>query len=120
MLAKGAYMANSLNEFQTYSKEEAETVTTSSASFVKSLQTISSETTEYSKKSFEDGAAFLEKLLSAKSLESAIQIQSEYAKAVYEAFVAQSKKIAELYANLAKEAFKPVETLVAKVQSSKE
>ncbi|MGO9675184.1 MAG: phasin family protein [Methylocella sp.] len=113
-------MANSLNEFQTYNKEQVETATTSSASFVNSLQTINAETTNYSKKSLEDGAAFLEKLLSAKSFESAIQIQSEYAKAFYEAFIAQSKKIAELYSNLAKEAFKPVETLVAKVQSSKE
>jgi len=113
-------MANNLNEFQTYGKEQLEAATTSSASFVKSLQTIGTETTDYSKKSFEDGAAFLEKLLGAKSLESAIQIQSEYAKTFYETFIAQSKKIAELYSNLAKEAFKPIETLVAKVQSSKE
>jgi hypothetical protein len=113
-------MANNLNEFQTYSKEQVEAATASSASFVKSLRTIAAETTDYSKKSFEDGAAFLERLRGAKSFESAVQIQSEYAKASYEAFVAQAKKIAELYSNLAKEAFKPVEAVVAKVQGSRE
>lgn len=113
-------MANNLSEFQAYSKEHVETVTNSSASFVKSLQAIGTETTDYSKKSFEDAAAFLEKLRGAKSFESAVQIQSEYAKAVYEAFIAQAKKIAELYTNLGKEAFKPVEGVVAKFQSSKE
>jgi len=113
-------MANNLNEFQTYSKEQLEAATTSSASFVKSLQTIGAETTGYSKKAFEDGAAFLERLRGAKSFESAIQIQSEYAKASYEAFTAQAKKIAELYSNLAKGAFKPVEAIVAKIQGNQE
>jgi len=113
-------MANNLDDFQKFSKEQLEAATTSSSSFLKSLQTIAAETTDYSKKSFEDGAAFLEKLRSVKSFESAIQIQAEYAKASYAAFIAQAKKIGELYSNLSKEAFKPVETVIAKVQSGKE
>jgi hypothetical protein len=36
-------------------------------------------------------------------------------KTAYEGFVAQSTKMGELYANLAKDAFKPYEGLVAKV-----
>ena len=36
---------------------------------------------DYSKKSIENGSAFVEKLLGAKSFESAIRIQSEYANA---------------------------------------
>jgi hypothetical protein len=113
-------MANNLDNFQRFSKEQLETATSSSSSFVNSLQTIATETTGYSKKSFEDGAAFLEKLRGAKSFESAIQIQSEYAKAAYAAFIEQAKKIGELYFNLSKEAFKPIEAGIAKVQSGKE
>jgi hypothetical protein len=37
----------------------------------------------------------------------------------FEDFVAQSKKIGELYSNLAKLAFKPVEEAVAKSQGTK-
>ena len=47
-------------------------------------------------------------------LEKAIEIQSEYAKSAYEGFVAGATRIGELYADLAKETYKPFETVVAK------
>ena len=46
------------------------------------------ETIEYSKKSLENGSAFVEKLLGAKSFQSAIYVRSEYAKTSYAALVA--------------------------------
>ena len=57
----------------------------------------------------------MEKLLGAKSLDKAIEIQTDYAKSAYEGFVAQATKIGELYADLAKETYKPFEGYVAKV-----
>lgn len=113
-------MANTLEDFQKFSKTQLETASASSQGVVKALQAIAAETTDYSKKSFESNSAFLEKLLGVKSFESAIQLQSEYAKAVYADFVAQSTKLGELYSALAKEAFKPVELAVSKVQSFKD
>ena len=113
-------MAHTLETFQELGKTQLEAVTTSSSSLIKSLETISVETTEYSRRSFETGSALFEKLRAAKSFESAIQIQSEYTKAAYEHFVEYLTKITELYSNLAKEAFKPIEAVVAKVQSGKE
>jgi phasin protein len=68
-------------------------MTASSSSLAKCWQTIAAEASEYSKKSFENGSAFFEKLLGAKG---------------------------ELYSNFAKEAFKPIETAVTKVQAAKE
>ena len=53
----------------------------------------------------------VEKLLGAKSVESAIQIQSEYAKSAYDTFVAQATKMSEIYAKLAAEAMKPVSSV---------
>ena len=64
------------------------------------------ETIEYSKKSLENGSAFVEKLLGAKSFQSAIYVRSEYAKTSYAALVAYLTKIGELNTKLAKEAFK--------------
>jgi len=61
---------------------------------------------------------YVEAWLASATLDRAIQIQSEYAKSVYEGFVAQATKIGELYANLAKEAFKPVESVLAEVQAA--
>lgn len=111
-------MTNNFEEFQKYGKEQLEAATTVAASLAKGLQTIAAETTDYSKKSLENSSAYVEKLLGAKSLDNAIQIQSEYAKSAYEGFVAQATKMGELYTNLAKEAFKPVESAFAKVQSA--
>ncbi|QAY96874.1 Phasin [Methylovirgula ligni] len=110
-------MAANFEDFQKFGKEQLEAASAVASSLAKGLQTIASETTDYSKRSLETGSAYLEKLVGAKSLDTAIQIQSEYAKVAYEGFVAQSTKIGELYASLAKEAFKPVETVIAKVQS---
>lgn len=112
-------MTNNVEDFQSFNKEQLEKAATSASSFAKSVQTIACETTSYSKKAVEDGAAFLEKLRQAKSVETAIQLQSEYAKTSCEAFIAQATKVAELYANLGKAAFKPIEEAITKVQSGK-
>jgi hypothetical protein len=80
----------------------------------KGTQAIAVETADYAKKSFEQGSATLEKLVGAKSVEKALEIQTTYLKSAYEGFVAQSAKLGELYASLAKDAFKPYEGLVAK------
>lgn len=77
-------------------------------------QAIAVEATDFAKKSFEQGTATLEKLVGAKSLDKAVEIHTDYVRSAYEGFVAQSTKMGELYANLAKNAFKPLEGLVAK------
>ena len=64
--------------------------------------------------------AFVEKLLGAKSLDTVVQIQSEYAKTSYAAFVAHATKMGELYSDLAKAACKPVEMPFANLLGTKE
>jgi hypothetical protein len=71
------------------------------------IRAVVTEATDYSTKSLDNRLAFVEKLLGAKSFDTAIQIQSEYAKTSFEGFVAQATKMGELYSNLAKSAFKP-------------
>ena len=51
----------------------------------------------------------------AKSLEKAIEVQSDYVKSSYEGFVAEATKLGELYTALAKEAYKPFESQMSKV-----
>lgn len=88
-------------------KAQLETLTTSDVAFGANILAIIAEATDYAKKSMDNRLAFVEKLLGAKSFESAIQIQSEYAKTSYEGFVAETTKMGELYTSLAKEAFNP-------------
>lgn len=110
-------MFKNLEEMQKFSKDQMDTATAAATSLTKGVQQIAAEATDYSKKSLETSSQFVEKLFGAKSLDTAIQIQSDYAKTAYESFVAQATKFGELYTSLAKDAFKPVEQAVAKAQS---
>ena len=94
-------------------------VTTSLSSFGTILQTIVTEGTDYAKKSMDKRSAFVEKLLGAKSLETVIQIQSEYAKTSYTDFATQATKMGELYSDLAKACFKPIEMTMSNMQGTK-
>lgn len=96
-------------------KEAMDSMLTTMSAMTKNFQQIAAEATEFSKKSYEDGAATVEKLASAKSLDKAIEIQTDYAKSSYESFVSQATKMSELYADMAKEAYKPFEKAASKV-----
>ena len=87
--------------------------------WTKNAQAIASEVADYSKKAFEDSAAAWEKLIGAKSLEKAMEVQNEYLKSSYEDFIARSTKLGELYVDLAKEAYKPFEGMLAKTAAMK-
>ena len=104
------------DDFQKFSKQHLDAVNSAAASVVKGLQEIVAESSDYSKKAFATSSAAVEKLLGAKSVETAVQIQTDFAKSTYEGFVAQANKINEICGKLATEAFKPVEAAFAKIQ----
>ena len=103
-----------VEDIQQYGKEQLETVVASATTLQQGMQAIASAYGDYTKKSFEDTKSFVEKLSGVKSLDKAIEVQTEFAKSAYETFVAESQKIAGLYSDLAKQTFKPFEGLVAK------
>src|ERR1700681_283620 len=103
-----------VEDIQQYGKEHLETVVASATSLQNGFQAIASAYGDYTKKSFEDTKSFVEKLSGVKSLDKAMEVQSEFAKSAYETFVAESQKIAGLYTDLAKQTFKPLEGMVTK------
>ena len=103
-------------DLQKFSKEQMEAFAAASTTLSKGLQEMAAESTDYSKKAFAAGTAMYEKLLGARSVESAIQIQTEFAKQAYESFVAQATRVSELYTRVASDALKPVTTAYANVQ----
>ena len=109
-------MVKNFEDLQQVGKENMDIAMKSIGAVSKSAQAIVVEVTDYSKKAFEESTAALEKLFGAKSLEKAIELQTEYAKSAYEGFVAEATKIGELYADLAKESYKPFETMMAKAK----
>jgi phasin family protein len=103
-----------VEDIQQYGKEHLETVVASATTLQSGIQTIATAYGDYTKKSFEDTKSFVEKLSGVKSLDKAIEVQTEFARSAYETFVAESQKIAGLYTDLAKQTFKPFEGMVAK------
>jgi hypothetical protein len=107
-------MLGNLEELQKMSKNNFDTVTKSFGVWPKTAQAIATEMADYSKRSFENNAKAVEKLLGAKSLDKAIEVQSEYAKTICDDCAAQITKLGAIYAELAKEAFGPYGGLSAK------
>lgn len=97
-----------------YNKEAMDSMLKSYAVATKSFQAIASEMTDYSKRAFEANVAYVEKLMAAKSVEAAVELQTTFAKSAVEGFVAEAGKISEMVTELAKESYKPYENTVAK------
>ena len=102
--------------FEDAGKEFIDTGLKSFAALSQSAQAIGLEAAEYTKQSFDVGSAAVEKMLSAKSLESAIETQTDFARQAYEGFVAEASTLSGLYADLVKDAYRPFESLVAKTK----
>ena len=101
-------------EFQRVGKNGFDASVRSLGELGKGFEAIRASMMDYTKKSFEDGTRAFEQLAGAKSIEQAWEIQSQYAKKAFEAYVAQASKIGEMYVDLARSAYQPVEQAVAK------
>ncbi|MBB3771128.1 MULTISPECIES: phasin family protein [Ancylobacter] len=112
-------MMQNFEDVQKLGKDNMELAVKSFGTVSKGVQAIAVEVADYSKKSFEEGTAVAEKLFGAKTIDKAVEIQSTYFKSAYESYVAQATKIGELYADLAKEAYKPYEGVLGKLPAVK-
>ena len=109
-------MVKNFEDLQQVSKDNVDLAMKSMGAISKGGQAIAAEVVDYSKKAFEEGTAALEKLFGVKSFEKAIELQTEFAKTSYEGFVAKASKIGEMYADLAKETYKPFESMIPKAK----
>ena len=78
-----------------------------------SFQTIVNAYGDFTRKSLEETRSFVEKLTGARSLDKAMELQTEFARQAFKTFVTESQKIRELHSELAKQTFKPLEGRVS-------
>jgi hypothetical protein len=105
------------DDFQKVSKDSYDAMLRSYGEMNKGFQAIAARMTSYSKQAFEDATRAFEQLVGAKSLETVVEIQSQYAKKAYDSWVAEASKIGEMYAAVARDAYKPVEKAATKKAS---
>jgi len=78
----------------------------------KNLQAIATEMASYSKRSMEDGAQTLEKLMAVKSFDQVVEIQTNFVKRACDDYMQQLNKVGGMYSEFAKEATKPLASLI--------
>ena len=103
-------MLKGFEDFQKVGKDGFDAAVKSFGEVNKGFQAIAAEVTDYSKKAFEEGTRAFEQLIGAKSVEQAVEIQSQYAKKAYDNYIAEVSKLGEMYVGLARDAYKPVES----------
>ena len=95
------------DEFQNFGKDGFDNYFRSFGQLNKGFQAIATEWTDYSKQVFENSTKAYEKMVGAKSVEDAIEVQTKYAKKAYETHMAEMTKLGEMYASLMQTVFNP-------------
>jgi hypothetical protein len=109
-------MTNSFEDMNKAGKDMMDNGMKAASSVATGLQSFAGEAAEYTKKSYEQGTKAVEQMMAVKSLDKAFEVQADYAKSAYEAFVAQATKMTEMMTAVAKDAYKPFEAAVAKTK----
>jgi hypothetical protein len=111
-------MIKNFDEVQKFGKDNFDVALKSFGAASRHFQAIAAEVADYSKKSFEESTAAMEKLMGAKSVEKAIEVQTDYVKSAYEGFVSEATKLGDLYTDFAKETYKPFENVLSRGQAA--
>ena len=91
-------MLKNIEDFQKFGQYNVDATMKMYGEWSKGWQAIAAEMTDYTKRSFEESSATFEKLLSARSVEQAVEIQSGYARRAYDGYLHQISKLGGMYA----------------------
>lgn len=101
-----------------YGKDAMDSMLKSYSLAAKGFQAIAAETAEYSKKAYEANVAHMESLMSVKSFEAAIELNTSFAKSMTEGYLAELNKLGEMYSDIAKQSYAPAQAAAAKAAES--
>ena len=110
-------MFKSVEDLQRISRSQIEATSQSAAALSRGIQQIALEASEFSRKSIEEGSTALSKLIGTKTLDGAIQVQTDYAKASYDGLLAGYSRFGELVASVAKQTYQPFEGAFEQAQA---
>ena len=96
-------------QYQEWVQSGFEAASSSFTEANKGFQALAAEMMQYSKAAFDDATRTWEQLIGVRSLEQAIQIQSDYAKRVYDNHTAELSKLGEMCMGMMRDTSRPVE-----------
>ena len=101
------------DQFVSFSKDNAEAVIKSANATGKGIETINGEVFAFARKSIEEGIVATKAIMASKSVDEAIQLQSEFSKTVFEAYVDELAKFGDLALAITKSAATPLQARVS-------
>jgi hypothetical protein len=80
------------------------------------MKAIATAHADYAKSSFEANKTYLEKIVTIKAPDEAMQITTDHMKSAYDTFVAEATKIGDMYKDFFKSAFEPMSVGTQKLE----
>lgn len=96
------------DEMTALNKQAVEAFMSAGTVASKGVEQINAEVLAFTKTQIEDSISAAKALMGAKTLQELVDLQSDYARGAFDAYMAQSTKMGELTAKLAQEAFEPI------------
>lgn len=113
----------SYDHFLGYGKDTVEAYLKAANAAGKGVETLQSEIYGFSKQSIEDSLAATKAILGSKSVHEAFELQTDFAKTAFDAYVGQMTRLSEIMTSTSKQTFAPlqgrVQAWVEVVQSSR-
>lgn len=97
-----------MSEVSAFGKENVEAIIASATVASKGFEQISARAVAFSKSAMESHMAAAKALMSSKSVQEAIERQSDYARQTFDGYVAEMNKMSDLMTGLTRDAMKPL------------
>lgn len=112
-LEKAATVAfESYDELTTLGKSNVDAMVKATTVLAKGFETLGKEVASYGQASIEKSVANAQALFGVKTLRELVELQSEFAKQAFDAWVEQGTKLGEFSVKVANEAFEPIQEQV--------
>jgi phasin family protein len=108
MREKAEEMFQGYGELADSSKQNMEAWNDASAAYGKGMEAISGQWMNFAKQMLDSNVQATKAILGAKSLNEAMEMQSEYARGSFDGMMAQGTKVGELATKVAQEAAEPI------------
>ena len=97
-----------LNEVNAQGKRNMEAVAASVTAAAKGAEVLGAQVVAYSKSAFEAQVAQAKSLATAKSLQEVVELQTSFAKAAMEAYIAELNRASEVVSSTVKDSMRPL------------
>ena len=101
--------AKNYDQFLSYGHETVEAYMKAANAAGKGVETLHTEMYSFSKQSVEESITATKALMGTKSVHEAFELQTDFAKSAFDAYVSQMTKVSEIMMSSAKETFQPLQ-----------